>query len=219
MSEMDWLLWARGPGMQIAAAVFLAGTVLRLAEIFGLGRKADLSTPRPGAAWAGWRTVLSRSIPHRAFLRGNMATYVLGYVFHLGFFIALFFFVPHVELFRKLLGLGCPALPTALVDAASLLTIAALAGALAHRLIHPVKRFLSTPGDYLAWALTLAPVLSGYLAFHHLFFPYTTMLAAHILSAELLLVCLPFTKLAHAFTFAVSRWYNGSILGRKGVTL
>jgi nitrate reductase gamma subunit len=43
------------------------------------------------------------------------------------------------------------------------------------------------------------------------------MLALHILSAEILLVVLPFTKLFHAFTLFGSRWYNGSANARKGV--
>jgi nitrate reductase gamma subunit len=42
-------------------------------------------------------------------------------------------------------------------------------------------------------------------------------LALHILSVELLLIVIPFTKLMHLFTFALARWYNGAIAGRKGV--
>jgi nitrate reductase gamma subunit len=34
---------------------------------------------------------------------------------------------------------------------------------------------------------------------------------------ELLLVVFPFTKLTHAFTVFIARWYNGAIFGRKGV--
>jgi nitrate reductase gamma subunit len=49
--------------------------------------------------------------------------------------------------------------------------------------------------------------------------PYTTMLAVHILSVELLMVLLPFTKLFHAASTFVSRWYNGEILGHKGAAL
>jgi nitrate reductase gamma subunit len=62
-------------------------------------------------------------------------------------------------------------------------------------------------------------VLTGYLAVKHLLLPYTTMLAIHILSVELFLVMLPFTKLIHTFTVFVSRWYNGDISGRKGVAV
>ena len=48
-------------------------------------------------------------------------------------------------------------------------------------------------------------------------FTNSLMLAIHILSVEALLILLPFTKLFHAFSVFVSRWYNGDIFGRKGV--
>jgi nitrate reductase gamma subunit len=105
------------------------------------------------------------------------------------------------------------------VDGVSLLAIVALLLMLAYRLVHPVKRFLSTFDDYASWTLTLAPLLSGYLAFHHLLLPYTLMLALHILSVELLLVFMPFTKLVHTMSLFISRWYNGDALGHKGARL
>ncbi len=45
------------------------------------------------------------------------------------------------------------------------------------------------------------------------------MLALHILSVELLLVFLPFTKLIHVFTLWGSRWYNGDANAKKGVAV
>lgn len=219
MSDMDLLLWARGPGLQIALAVFIAGMLLKLFEIFSLGRRKDLSVPRPGNAAAGWKTLFSRSLPNRTLLKRTLPTYLMGYTFHIGFFVALLFFAPHIQLFRKTVGLGWPALPSPMVDGVSLLAIVALLLMLAYRLTHPVKRFLSTFDDYASWALTLAPLLSGYLAFHHLLLPYTLMLALHILSVELLLVFMPFTKLFHTVSLFISRWYNGDALGHRGARL
>jgi nitrate reductase gamma subunit len=93
----------------------------------------------------------------------------------------------------------------------------ALGVLLAHRLNNPVKRMLSGIGDYVAWAATLLPLLTGYLAYHHLLVEYTLMLSLHLFSVELLLVLLPFTKLFHTFSLFISRWYNGEVFGRKGV--
>jgi nitrate reductase gamma subunit len=45
----------------------------------------------------------------------------------------------------------------------------------------------------------------------------STMLGIHILSVELLMVMLPFTKLMHTFTLFMARWYNGAISGYRGV--
>ncbi|MHB1592091.1 MAG: hypothetical protein ACYCTW_11255 [Sulfuricella sp.] len=219
MSDMDLLLWARGPGLQIALAIFIGGMLIKLFEIFSLGRSKDLSVARPGNAAAGWKTIVSRSIPKRILLKRTLPTYLMSYTFHIGFFVALLFFAPHIQLFRHTVGLGWPALPSQLVDGVSLLAILALLLILAYRLYHPVKRFISTFDDYASWALALAPLLSGYLAFHHLLLPYTLVLAVHILSVELLLVFMPFTKLVHSMSLFISRWYNGDALGHRGARL
>ena len=91
--------------------------------------------------------------------------------------------------------------------------IAALIG----RLTDPVRKYLSGFDDYLSWAVTFLPVLTGYMAYHHLLLAPDQLLALHILSFELLLVVFPFTKLTHAFTLFLARWYNGAIAGYKGV--
>jgi len=97
------------------------------------------------------------------------------------------------------------------------IAIVALVAMLIHRVQHPVMRFLSTFEDYLTWTLTLLPLLTGYLAYHRLINPYPLALGLHILSIELLLIAFPFTKLTHAVTAFIARWYNGAIFGRKGV--
>ncbi|MDO8927125.1 MAG: hypothetical protein Q7U94_09470 [Sideroxyarcus sp.] len=217
MNHLDLLTFARGSALNWALIIFTAGVVLRLFEILGLGRKADLAKPRLDSPGSGWRTMFTRSLPPEGMLKRDPVTYIGGYVFHVGLFLGIFFFAPHIEFFRSMTGLGWPALPSALVDASVVAAIVALAALLAHRLNNPVKRMLSGFGDYLAWALTLLPLLTGYMAYHHLFVEYTLMLALHLFSVELLLVCLPFTKLFHTFSVFISRWYNGEIFGRKGV--
>ena len=43
------------------------------------------------------------------------------------------------------------------------------------------------------------------------------LLALHILSVELLMVLFPFTRLMHAFTLFMARWYTGAVSGFRGV--
>jgi nitrate reductase gamma subunit len=129
----------------------------------------------------------------------------------------VFFFAPHIKLVQSLVGISWPGLPSQVIDAAAVVTLATMVLVLADRINKPVKRYLSTFEDYFAWALTFLPVLTGYLAVKHMVLPYTTMLALHILSVELLLIALPFTKLIHVFTLIPSRWYNGDINGKRGV--
>lgn len=217
MSAMDLLLWSRGPILGVAAAVFLFGIVLRLFEIYSLGRKPDLAPARPNSPGSGWRTIFTRSVPDAQVFRRSGLTLGAGYVFHLGFFIVLLFSVPHIKLFQSVFGISWPALPTPLIDLTAVAALIALLVALIHRTMDPVKRLLSRFGDYVAWSVTFLPLLTGYLAHHHLLLDYTLMLAIHILSVELLLIVFPFTKLTHMFSLFISRWYNGEWFARKGV--
>ena len=217
MNHLGLLTFARGSALDLALMLCVAGVVLRLFEIFGLGRKADLAKPRAASSGSGWRTMVTRSLPAEGMLKRDPVTYIGGYVFHLGLLVTIFFFAPHIEFFRNLMGFGWPGLPTALVDASVVAAMVALGVLLAHRLNNPVKRMLSGVDDYVAWAATLLPLLTGYLAYHHLLLEYTLMLALHLFSIELLLVLLPFTKLFHTFSLFISRWYNGDISGYKGV--
>ncbi len=213
MSDLELLNWARGPGLQIAGIVFIVGMLLRLLEILLLGKKTDLAEARGGAVLAGLRTIASRSLP----FKGMLSHLAAGYVFHLGFILVLLFFAPHILLFEDAFALSWPSLPNSLIDALTVVTIAALLFSLFARITDPVKRYLSNFGDYLALFVTILPLVTGYMAFHRYGLPYTQMLAVHILSVELLLVVMPFSKLSHALTFVLARYYNGAANGRKGV--
>jgi nitrate reductase gamma subunit len=212
-----FLTWVRSTGLNIAIGIFVLGTLLRLIEIYSLGRKRDLAVPRHRSGASGLHTMFRRSVPPPGMFRRSATSYVAGYVFHIGLFIIVFLFAQHIRLIRDLTGLSWPGLPAQFIDATAVVTLATMLLVLAERINKPVKRFLSTFGDYAAWTLTFLPVLTGYLASRHLLLPYTAMLALHILSVELLLAFLPFTKLIHVFTLWGSRWYNGDANAKKGV--
>ena len=218
MSETELLLWVRGPALQIATVIFLLGVVVRIGEILMLGRKKSLAEARGSAVAGGLRTIFSRSIPDRGTLQRSTFNVVAGYIFHLGFFVVLFLFAPHILLFHDVTGVSWPSLPTPIIDATAVVTMIALLAVLVHRLLDPVMRFLSRFQDYLVWLLTLLPVATGYLAFHRVgVAPPPMLLVVHILSVELLMVIFPFTKLMHAFTIFMARYYNGAIAGYRGV--
>ncbi len=217
MDANELLIWARGPGFDIALTIFVVGMLLRLLEVLALGKKPDLSAPRGSGPEGAVRTLIARTLPRKTVFDKEPLRIINGYVLHIGFFIVLFLYGPHIAFFESFLGFGWPALPSGIVDAISAITILSLIAALVFRMNNNVMRFLSTPGDYIAWAVTLLPVLTGYLAYNHLLLPYTLMLALHLLSVELLLVVAPFTKLTHMFSFAMARWYQGYQAGRRGV--
>jgi nitrate reductase gamma subunit len=219
MNEMQFLTWVRGQGLDIAVGIFLLGVLWRLLEIYSLGRKKDLAAPRHVAGASGWHTVFRRSVPPQGMLKTSPVSYIGGYTFHVGLAIVVFLFAPHIKLIQSLTGLSWPGLPSQFIDLVAVITIAAMVVVLVDRINKPVKRYLSTFEDWFTWLVTFLPLLTGWLAVRHLLLPYTTMLALHILSVEILLIVLPFTKLFHAFTVFGSRWYNGAVNGHKGVAV
>jgi len=218
MTETELLLWVRGPALQVATVIFLVGVAVRLLEILVLGRKVDLAEARGSAVAGGLRTIVMRSFADRATLQRNAFTEVTGWIFHIGFFVTLLFYAPHILMFNSVLGFSWPALPTPVIDATAVVTMIALVVVLIHRVANRVMRFLSRFQDYLVWLLTLLPIVTGYIAFHRVeIAPPPLLIDIHIISVELFLIVFPFTKLMHAFTLFMSRYYNGAIAGYRGV--
>ena len=217
MTEAEFLSWVRGPAFEIATAVFILGILVRILEILILGRKTDLAEPRGSAIAGGSRALFSRFIPYAGTFSRSSFTVISGYLFHIGLFITIFLYTPHILLFESAFGISWPSLPTTVVDATAVLTIITLFAILIYRLKHPVLRFLSRFQDYLVWLVTILPLITGYLAFHRIGGTPSTLLAIHILSVELLLVLFPFTKLMHTFTLFMARWYNGAMAGTRGI--
>jgi nitrate reductase gamma subunit len=218
MNSAEFLLWVRGTGLNIAMTIFTVGMAIRLVEILMLGRKQNLAELRANGTGAGFRTIISRSLPpDKNTARRSMFTFVAGYGFHIGLFVVIFLLTPHIQLFESLLGFGWPTLATPVVDFFTVIAMVSLLALLFYRLTHPVVKYLSTSQDYLIWALTFLPLLTGYMSYHHLWFSYSWLLGLHIISVELMLIMFPFTKLTHAFTLFISRWYTGMMAGERGV--
>ena len=170
MTEIEFLNWVRGPGFQIATIIFIVGVIIRIAEILLLGRKKNLAEAKGSEMSSGLRTIVTRSVPDKQTFQRSMFTIVAGYIFHIGLFVCIFLFAPHILLFKDILGFGWPALPTPIVDATAVVSIIALLAILVHRMRSTVLKFISTPEDYLVWMLTILPPVS----YTHLTLPTKT---------------------------------------------
>ena len=217
MTEIELLSWARGPGLQIATIIFVAGVVIRVFEILLLGRKANLAEAKGPEMSNGLKTMITRTVPDRTTFKRSSITIVSGYFFHIGLFVVCFLSAPHILFLKDIIGFGWPAAPTAVIDAFAVITIISMLVTLVNRLTNKVMRFLTNFEDLLVWFLTFLPLVTGYIAFHRIGMTAPTLLAVHILSVELLLIVFPFTKLMHAFTLFIARWYNGATSGYRGV--
>ncbi len=216
---MDLLAFARGPALKAALVIFCLGVVWRIVGFSLLRLRHNFNKPRtPILKWitGGLVTVGSRSWPHREFIPRTGAGEALGYSYHIGLFIVILLFGPHIAFLGSLIGLTWPGLPSSLITIVSVLTLTLFLAVLFRRLTHPVMRMLSNFDDYFSWFVTALALVTGLAATAHIGAPYQTLLAVHILSVDLLLIWFPFGKLMHAFYLIPSRAINGAHLARKG---
>ncbi len=225
---MDLLAFARGPGLVISFAVFVAGTLWRLYSIWRLPPLRDLSPAREGAPsrFSGAIRAIRRGMwPRQEFGQAARLSSFRAYAFHIGLALIFFGYAPHIAFIRRETGLHWPALPDIVTYLAAAATIVALLLALWARIGNPVLKKISRADDYITWTITFLPVLTGMAIIGE---PsdsviaraevlYRTPLAVHLLSLELLLLWFPFGKLMHTFLFAFSRGATGARFSHRGV--
>lgn len=214
---MGLLELARGPALVFSATVFVLGLAWRLYAIFRRPVRPDHSEPRRrDLAAGGLRAIFAKMLPPRGVgVRG--AAMANAYAYHIGLALVVFGFAPHIGFIERYTGVSWPALPDALFYLAAGVTIVGLLIALLRRLTDGVLRLLSGFDDYFSWCVTMAPMLTGMALIPAPAEP--VLLAIHLLSLELLLVWLPFGKLAHAALVFVSRWRTGADFTRKGAAV
>jgi nitrate reductase gamma subunit len=140
---------------------------------------------------------------------------ILFFVFHIGIVITPLFLLGHAEIVKMRFGLGWPALPMALADVLTVAMMCAGAFIIVRRIALPEVRIITSLYDYLLLVITIAPFFTGFMAVHQLGGDYTFWLYAHILSGEVMLLAIPFTKLFHVVGFFLSRGQLGMDYGIK----
>jgi nitrate reductase gamma subunit len=218
---MNLLEFARGPAFWTAMAVFIAGTVWRIAGFALLRIRFGLSRPRNGivkSLLAGLVITGTRSWPHREFIGRTGPGEALGYSYHLGLFAVVLLFTPHIEFIGSVLGFTWPGLPSSAITIISVLTATLFLAVLFRRVTNSVMRMLSNFDDYFSWFMVMLVLVTGLLATAHLGARYETLLGIHILSFDAMLIWFPFSKLMHAFYIFPSRAINGALLTRKGAS-
>ncbi len=147
-------------------------------------------------------------------LRAQPVFGIAFFVFHICLFVVPVFLQAHNALLHQAFGASLPSLPDSLSDILTVIFLAAGVILLIRRLVKPEVRILTTAWDYFLLVFTCLPFLTGFFAYHQIG-PYREMLIIHILSAEALLILIPFTKLAHIVLFFFSRAFIGFEMGTR----
>lgn len=223
---MDWnaiLEFARGPMFYTALLVFLAGMAYRLFAVILLGWKAD-KVPNRGSKLRGVVASYIQGVGIWPFIprvrhtfNRNPMTYLAGGLFHLGLFVVVLLGTAHMLVWKSLLGFGWPTLPLPIIDWLSAATIVAMIALAINRRINPVLRLISGPAEWANLLIVFLPMITGYMMTHHLFFRYEVLYSLHMLSVNVLLIWIPFSRIAHFMFYFFSRTYHGAQAGKRAV--
>ena len=97
-------------------------------------------------------------------------------------------------------------------DAAKVLTVIVIASCvffLVRRLVSPEVQFVTSASDFAILAIVAAPFITGLVAYYQ-WFNYQVVVILHVLSGEIMLVAIPFTRLSHMLFAPLTRAYMGS---------
>ena len=214
---MDLLEFARGPALQVAAYILVAGSIWRFVGILMLKEKVDHSEPRKSAGlMSAFKVIYTRSFTAEPFKKATLYPKMLAYVMHVGLFAVVFLFVPHIMFFEGFLGFDWPGIPNSVVYLFGVAAVVSGFALLVRRLTSPVLKLISNFDDYFSWLVTMMPLATGLLIPVRLGIRYETLLAIHILSVVLLMIWLPFGKLGHTFLVFITRGTTGMVFERRG---
>lgn len=135
----------------------------------------------------------------------NPLLVTISLIFHFCLLITPVFLLAHNVLLENLIGFGMPSFSPQTSHVLTGIVLACGFFFILRRIILRRVRAITTFNDYLILGLALAPFLTGFLA-HQNAFDYDTMILLHILSCEVLLIMIPFSKFFHMIFFFISRF-------------
>ena len=205
-----------GPLLWLSAIVFVAGFVYRTVRLFQLTEKKDVvlcpvTSPKdkPAPSISAEEQKLEKIARFQNSVLGRHPVMVImSALFHLCLFLPVLFLMAHNVMLHRSFGIRLPSIPDGLAD---LMTVIVLCGGLfflARRIAVPKVAAISSGADYGALVLTILPFLTGFLA-HHQLLHYKSMLTMHVLTGDLMLIALPFTKVGHMVFFFFFRLTMG----------
>ncbi len=210
--------FAQGPLFRLAFVILIAGLMRRFVLIAWPMFVAWFRARDRSLHWASiFRDIGVWLVPIGHVWRSRDIFTIVSYAFHIGLILVPVFLMEHVSLWTASSGLALPVLPKLLADTFTIVTILGVSILLVVRIVSRLVRTFTRTEDYVALLLILVPFLSGLLAgrsWNPL--SYNAMLLIHILSAEALMITIPFSKLSHCIFFPFSRLC--AELGSKLVT-
>jgi nitrate reductase gamma subunit len=206
-----------GPALWLTFIVSGIGMIVRIAYLYGLSLGKDRVFYNHQSFEWGAKSIAFWLIPWGSVaLRLQPVFSFMVFAFHVTLLAVPIFLSAHNMLWDEAFNLSLWSMPDTWSDALTVVMMISGAFLLIRRIVRPEVRILTEARDYILLFMTILPFATGFMAYHHIG-AYKTMLILHILSGEILLILLPFTKLAHVVLFFFTRAFIGFEMGgRRG---
>ncbi|MBU2548982.1 MAG: nitrate reductase, partial [Proteobacteria bacterium] len=201
--------------------VFIVGSLGRLALFFAVAGKRD----KPIFHFFNLKYViltwLRYLFPFNQTVAKSPVFSLLGYAFHFCLIFVPIFIIEHVMYWEEETRFGWSwwSMPDTWAYYMTLVVIVIGVVFFIRRLVLPHVRIISTFSDFLVIVVTILPFLTGWLSVNFAgsaFLDAIHIRLLHILSGELMLILIPFTKLSHFLLFFPSRMVISIEWGRRG---
>jgi nitrate reductase gamma subunit len=209
----DIYQFVSGPLAWLAFAVFIVGSVYRLIHMFVLVHRKEKFI----YSFMNWKYSL-RSIFHwiTPFGSVNMQMHpvmtLVTFTFHICLLVTPVFLLSHTVLWDESWNIQLWSLPDLVSDVMTLAVIGCCVFFWVRRIRLPEVRYLTATSDFVILGMVALPFVTGFIAYHQ-WIDYPFFMVLHILSGEILLMSIPFTRLSHMLFSPFTRAYMGSEFG------
>ena len=209
----DLYSFVSGPMVWVAFIVFIAGSLYKVIGLIRLAKQKEAFI----FTYMSWKYSF-RSILHwvTPFAATNWKLHpvltIVTFAFHICLLATPLFLLAHIILWDEAWNISWWAFPDGLADVMTVVVILSCPFFLVRRMRQPEVRFVTSASDFVILAIVAMPFLTGFFAYHQ-WFDYKISLILHILSGEVMLVAIPFTRLSHMIFSPFTRAYMGSEFG------
>ena len=221
---MDFFSFVEGPLLWISFLTFIVGSLFRAVLFFSISRKKD----RIIYQYFSWKYVFATFgrwlLPFNKDLIKNPLFSILAYIFHICLIVVPIWFSGHIYLWEESrFEWSWTPIPDGLADWMTIIFIVIALFFLLRRIFSADIRLLSTFSDYLLLIVTALPFLTGYFLTHgtvdDIAFLGDNIQLIHMLTGEIMLILIPFSKLSHFILFFFSRGSTAVEFGRRGYSM
>ena len=208
-----FIAFIMGPMVWIAFLIFILGLIFKIVMIIKDVNARESYVYSYLTLKHSLRSIAAWLIPFfPQSTKQSPVFYSISYIFHLLLFLIPVFLMSHIVLVNDAFQISWAALDDGLADILTLIVIFALVFFIIRRIVVPEVKYLTSFMDYILIFIVALPFITGFLAYHQ-FFLYRPMVIAHVISGEIMLILIPFSRFSHMIVAPLTRAYMGSEFG------